>query len=373
MRDFQPSATNAVSAEMNRMRKAGIQIYNFGSGDPAVPNHPAVRQAVEKALAEKISPYAPVGGLIDLREEAAKWMNRRYGSEFGIDHTIVTCGGKFALFAALTVLLDPGEEVLFAAPYWPSYPDIVRLAGGVPKPVALDEKRHWKIHPEDLRRHAGKKSRIFIFNNGCNPTGALYSREEVEALLKTAQELGLFVVSDEVYSEIVYDGAKFVSCAAFPEHRSRTVVIESCSKNFAMAGYRVGFAFADPKIVRNMIAIQSQATTGTSFVSQRAAIAALRHSKEASALVRETMDRRRKLFFKAYNALFGTSYKPPASALYFFVKIRGSCEEILKKAHVALVPGAAFGMEGYARFAFSESEEEITEGLKAFKSFEEQR
>jgi aspartate aminotransferase len=372
MRKFKPSATNTVNAEMNWLRKSGIRIYNFGSGDPAVPNHPAILKEVEKAVhEEEVSLYAPVGGLLELREEAAKWMNRRYGSHFEIDETIITCGGKFALLAALEVLLDPQEEVLFALPYWPSYPDIVHLAGGVPVPIAAHEKAHWKITPEDLRRHAGKKTRVFLFNNGCNPTGALYSSEEVAALLKTAQDLDLYVISDEVYSEIVYDGAKFISCAAFAEHRSRCVIVESCSKNFAMAGYRVGFAFAASEIIKNMIAVQSQSTTGTSHLSQRAALAALRNSSEAAALVCEAMDRRRKLFFRTYNELFGTSYKATPSALYFFVKIKGTCEEILKKAHVALVPGAAFGMEGYARFAFTESEEDIVNGLNALRSFEE--
>jgi aspartate aminotransferase len=371
MRNFQPSATNAVNAEMNRLRKSGVRIYNFGSGDPVVPNHPAVLKEVEKAVREQVSPYAPVGGLLDLREEAAEWMNRRYGSRFRIDQTIVTCGGKFALFAALEVLLNPGEVVLFAAPYWPSYPDIVRLAGGVPKPIAVNEKTDWKITPDDILRHAGKNTRVFLFNNGCNPTGALYSKEEVAALLKAAEEAGLYVVSDEVYSEMVYDGVKYISCATFPEYASRTVIIESCSKNFGMAGYRVGFAFAEPEIIQNMIAVQSQATTGTSHISQRAALAALRHSEEAAKLVRDAMDRRRKLFFRTYNELFGASYKPPAATLYFFVKIKGTSEEILKKAHVAIVPGAAFGLDGYARFAFSESEEDIVLGLKALKAFEE--
>ncbi len=367
MREFQPSATNAVNAEMNRMRKAGVRIYNFGSGDPAVSLHPAIVREAELAVLEKGSPYAPVGGLLELRQAAADWMNRRYGCKYGIEETVVTCGGKFALFAALAVLLDPGEEVVFAAPYWPSYPDIVRLAGGIPKPVAVTEDCAWKIKPEDLLQAVGKKTKIFLFNNGCNPTGALYTKEEVKALLDAAAKAGLWVISDEVYSEIVYDGAKYASCSSFPEHAARVVIVESCSKNFAMAGYRVGFAFGDPKIVKNMIAVQSQTTTGTSRVSQRAALGALTHSEPAAKLVRDAMDKRRRLFFKTYNELFGTNFPMPSSALYFFVKIEGSCEEILKKAHVALVPGAAFGMEGYARFAFSESEEDIVEGLNAFR------
>lgn len=367
MREFKPSATNAINAEMQRMRAEGIRIYNFGSGDPMVPNHPAVLREVEKALRDHFSPYAPIGGLLQLRKMAAEWMNRRYASRFGVDQTIVTCGGKFALFAACQVLLEPGEEVLFAAPYWPSYPDIIRLAGGVPKPIAVDERTDWKLTPEALLHYAKSGARVFLFNNGCNPTGALYSFEEVASLLEAASKAGLHIISDEVYSEIVYDGARYVSCASFPEYSA--VIIESCSKNFAMAGYRVGFGFAPTTIIQNMIAVQSQSTTGTSHISQWAALGALHHAEEAASLVRDAMDRRRKLFFEIYNELFHTSLKPVPSALYLFVALKESCEEILHRAHVALVPGAAFGMKGYARFAFSENEAAIVEGLKALKSF----
>ena len=369
MRQFSSSAAHAIHAEMNRLRREAKRIYNFGSGSPSLPNHPRVLEEVEKTVKGQISPYAPVGGLEEVREAAAHWMNQRYGSQYGIDHTIVTCGGKFALFAALMVLLEPGEEVVFGAPYWPSYPDMIRISGGIPKPISVNEKTDWKITPEDLKRNAGKKTRVFLFNNSTNPTGAHYSKEEVAALLQTAHALGLWIISDEVCSELVYDNAKFISCAAFPEYRSRMVVIESCSKNFAMGGYRVGFALAEVETIQSMIAVQSQTTTGTSFISQRAAFGALHHARDVSMQVRRTMDQRRKLFFYTYNQLFQTSFKPVASGLYFFAKVSGSCEDILRRAHVALLPGDAFGLEGYARFSFTESEEEIVEGLKAFRKF----
>lgn len=369
MREFKPSATNAINAEMNRMRNAGIRVYNLGSGDPIIPNHPAVLKAAEEEIRQRVSPYAPVGGLTELRKATAHWMNRRCQTQYESDHAIVTCGGKFAIYDALQVLLEPGDEVLFASPYWVSYPDIVRLTGGVPKPIRVHQEEHWKLTPQELKRHLTKKSAVFLFNNGCNPTGALYSRKEIEALLHVAAEANLSVISDEVYSELVYDGAHYVSCASFPFILPRLIVIQSCSKNFAMAGWRVGFAFATPDLIKNMIAVQSQTTTGTSRVSQKAALGVLQHADEAALSVRKAMDKRRLLFFRTYNRLFHASEAPVASTLYFFGKTKKSCEEILEKAHVALVPGIAFGVEGYARFAFSESEEEIVEGLEALHKF----
>lgn len=247
---------------------------------------------------------------------------------------------------------------------------MVHLAGGVPKPIRVHEQEHWKLTPQELKRHLTKKSRVLIFNNACNPTGALYSREEVGELLNVAAEAGLFIISDEVYSEMVYDGAHYVSCASFPEHRTRSVIIQSCSKNFAMAGWRVGFAFAEPSLIKNMIAVQSQTTTGTCRVSQKAAFAAIEHADEAATSVRQEMDKRRLLFFRTYNRLFQKSVPAVPSTLYYFAKIgKKSCEEILEKAHVALVPGIAFGVDGYARFAFSESEEDIVQGLEALYKF----
>lgn len=357
---MKPSATGAISAKAQEMRAKGIRVYNFAAGDPVLPNHPLLLQAAQKVLQEGHSPYAPIAGLTELRTAAADWMNRRYGSSLKVDETVVTVGGKFGIYAALQVLVKEGDEVIIPAPFWVSYPEMVKFASATPVIV----QTRWKLTPELLKKHLTKKTRVLILNNACNPTGVLYSQEEIGELLQIAAEANVFVISDEVYSELVFDGTAYASCALFPEYRSNVLIIESCSKNFGMAGWRVGFAFGPKERIDSIIALQSQSTTGTSYISQKVALTALKHSGEITEYVRGAMDRRRKLFFETYNRLFGTSIKPPPSSLYYFAKM-DNVEEILNKAHVALVPGSAFGVEGYARFAFTESEDEIVKGLEA--------
>jgi aspartate aminotransferase len=373
MRQLTPSATGVIQAAANQMRKKGLEVYNFGTGDPILANHPAILEAAQEVIRDKMSPYAPFAGMTELRQSAADWMNRRYGARFEVKETVVCCGGKFGIYAALQILLAPGEEVLVPAPYWVSYPEMVHLANAHPIIIPASEKTKWKISAKEMVARITPKTRVILLNNACNPTGALYSRQEIADLLLAAKEAGLMVISDEVYSEIVYDGAEFVSCSSFPEHRSHVIIIESCSKNFAMAGWRVGFAFGPSEVIANMIALQSQSTSGTSLISQQAALGALRHADEVSAYVRHAMDRRRKLFFQTYNKLFQTNIPPISSTLYFFTQIgkdsMKECEKILNESRVALVPGIGFGMEGYARFAFSEEEALIEKGLQAFHQF----
>lgn len=357
---MKPSATGAISAKAQEMRAQGIRVYNFAAGDPVLPNHPLLLEAAQKVLQDGHSPYAPIAGLTELRISAARWMNERYNSFFQLDETVITVGGKFGIYAALQVLVREGDEVIIPAPHWVSYPEMVHLAKATPIIV----QTAWKLTPELLRANITPKSRVLILNNACNPTGVLYTKTEIAELLSIAVQAGMMVISDEVYSEIVFDEAKFISCASFPEYRSNVLIIESCSKNFAMAGWRVGFAFGPKELIDSIIALQSQSTTGTSFISQKVALAALHHSRTIAAYVRDAMDSRRKLFFATFNRLFGTNIKPPAAALYFFAEI-DNVEEILTQAHVALVPGIAFGVEGYARFAYTESEEEIVKGLEA--------
>jgi Aspartate/tyrosine/aromatic aminotransferase len=372
MKHLTPSPINLISAQADRMRKGGLHIFNFAAGDPILKNHPAILEAADKVLKEGVSPYAPVAGLLELRTLAADWMNRRYQSSYSVNETMVTCGGKFGLYAALQILVEPGDEVLIAAPYWVSYPEMIRLASGIPRPIATSQETHWKLTPESLKQHLTKKSKVLLFNNACNPTGALYSRKEIEELLEIALKANLTVISDEVYSELVFEDHKFISCSSFSEHQSKIIVIESCSKNFAMAGWRVGFAFGPSEIIANMIALQSQSTTGTSLISQKAAIGALLYADNASKYVHEAMGRRRKLFFETFNRLFSTKMTPAPSALYFFAQVKAKdsvsfCEELLKASRVALVPGIGFGVEGCVRFAFTDQEEEIVKGLEALK------
>lgn len=372
MRRLTPSPINLISAQADAMRKSGVHIFNFAAGDPILRNHPAILEAAARALEEGVSPYAPVGGLLELRLIAAEWMNRRYGSEYGVKETMVGCGGKFGLYSALQTLVEPGDEVIMAAPYWVSYPEMIRLASGVAVAASTSSETDWKLTAEEFRSHVSKRSKVLLLNNACNPTGALYSKDELEELLEIARQANMTVIADEVYSELVFDGKSFISCSSFAKHRSRVVVIESCSKNFAMAGWRVGFAFGPSEIIANMIALQSQSTTGTALISQRAAVGALSKADEVSRYVRDAMGRRRELFFKTFNRLFSAKEIAAPSALYFFAKIKEEnsvafCEKLLKNSHVAVIPGIGFGKEGHIRFAFTDEEEEIVKGLEALK------
>jgi aspartate/methionine/tyrosine aminotransferase len=372
MKQFKPSVTAVIGAQADQMRKSGIHVFNFAAGDPILANHPALLEAANRALREGMSPYAPIAGLLELRTRAADWMNDRYQAHYDVRQTMVTCGGKFGIYAALQILLEPGDEVLIAAPYWVSYPEMVRLGSGIPRVILTSPSSNWKVTPQSLQAHVTNKSKVLILNNACNPTGVIYSRTELVDLLLVAAKANLIVISDEVYSELVFDKAEFVSCASFPEHRSRVIVIESCSKNFAMAGWRVGFAFGPEEIVSRMIALQSQSTTGTALISQKTAIGALLHARAVSTYVHEAMDLRRQLFYQTFNRLFSTNHCPAPSSLYFFAKIKGSsvkfCEEILEHSRVALVPGIGFGVEEYVRFAFTETEDQIVKGLEALRS-----
>ena len=368
------SATVSINSMALAKKQRGEKVHNFAAGDPILPSHPQVVEAVTKRLGVESILYPPIAGLTDLKQEACHWINALYDCAYKEENTLVTAGGKFALFAALQILLKEGDEVLIPSPYWVSYPQITRLFKGNPVIVPTHAENQWKLTPEILKAHLTPRSQILILNNAANPTGALYQEEELAELMKIAQEEGLFVISDEVYSGIVYDGHRFFSCGAFAYER--VLVVQSCSKNFAMTGWRIGFAFGPADLIRQMTALQSQSTTGPSMVSQWAALAALKNHTEITHCVKSAMQKRRDLFYRTFNQLFECHLEPPASSIYAWIPLStfGTslssvefCTDLLHRANVACIPGDAFGEEGYLRIAFTETEEMIQEGLIALK------
>lgn len=378
MKALPASATLTINGIAKKKRLNGERVFNFAAGDPAIKNHPYIIKKAIEQTEKGYCPYPPVEGLPELRRLAAEWMNKNCQTNYSAENVLVTCGGKFAIFTFIYALLEPRQEVLIPAPYWVSYPAIVTLAGGVPKPVVASYKNSWKITPEELAAHITPNTKMLIFNNACNPTGALYTRQEVENILNFAKKHDLIVISDEVYSGLVYEPPGFTSCGAFPEHKERVHIIQSCSKNFGMPGWRVGFAFSPENEIKNLIALQGQTTTGTSLVSQQAAIGALGNASEVNAYVKESMRKKRDLFIATFNALFPVPLPNIPATLYAFVPLSSMgvpsgldsthfCEKIIASHNVALVPGIAFGVEGHVRFAFSESEKDIKQGLEALK------
>lgn len=373
MTDTLVSATVAINSIAQQKKECGEKVYNFAAGDPILPSHPKVIATVQEAMESELILYPPVAGLQELRKSVCEWMNREYRCNYKIENTLVTAGGKFAIFAAMQILLKEADEVLIAAPYWVSYPQITRLFKAIPILMSTDVNNHWKLTPEILKKNLTPRSKILILNNAGNPTGNLYTKEELQALLKIAAEAQIFVISDEVYSEIVYDNNRFFSCGELAE---QVLVVQSCSKNFAMTGWRVGFAFGPRALIQAMTALQGQSTTGPSIVSQWAALAALRESADITHFVRSTMQQRRDLFYGTFNELFHSTLEKPASSLYAFIPLSifktslnssELCTQLMTQDNIACVPGVSFGQEGYLRMAFSEKDEVIREGLRALR------
>lgn len=376
---IQPSATVHMNSLALEKKRAGQRVYNLSAGEPMVETAKIVIEAAYRAMKEGKTHYPPVAGIPELREEAAAWMNRMYGATYTPKETVVTCGGKHGLAMTLSTLLCPGDEVLIMAPYWVSYPTMVQIAGGVPKIIATKPENEWKVDPNDLVRTCTARTRFIILNNAANPTGVIYTKEEINTLLRIAHERGITVISDEVYSGLVYDGQPFVSCASFPEYHDHVVVIQSCSKHFAMTGWRVGFVFGPEDLISVLVNVQSQTTTGTSSISQWAALTALQHGEEIMNTVNHTMQTRRDMFLETFQREFGVPLARPRSALYCLFPMQALgipdtdsaafCYRVLDEANVALVPGAPFGEEGYVRASFGAHEDEIAIALCALAQY----
>lgn len=374
-----PSASVAINTLALEKKAKGERVYNLAAGEPMVDTHPLVIEAAAKAMRDGKTHYPPVAGIPELREASVAWMNSTYGTRYEAKNSIVTCGGKFGIFALCHALLEHGDEVLIPAPYWVSYPGMVRLFGGVPKTVSTSESNEWKMTIENLESNVTPKTKLLILNNASNPTGVLYEKEELARILAWAKEKNLIVISDEVYSGLVYDEKTFVSCGAFQEYQDRVIVIQSCSKHFAMTGWRVGFVFGQPEVIKTLAMLQGQSTTGTASISQWAALAAMQNANSIVPAVRNAMQERRDVCSHAFQRTFGKPLRVPQSSLYFFVPLemihintRDSSQaamELLEKANIATVPGAAFGQEGYLRFSFGDTPDELTAAINALAHF----
>lgn len=383
MKDFYvlevpPSETLAINALAQAKKKAGETVYNLSAGEPMIPAPREVLKAAEKALKENKTHYPPAAGIPPLRAAAAQWMNTRYGSAYTSEETAVVNGGKLGLYLLFQALLKPGDELLVIAPYWVSYPNIAKFFGGVSKFIKTDPKKNWKVTPQDIEKASGSKTKLLILNNGGNPTGTLYSKKEIKAILEVAAKKNLLVISDEVYSTLVYDNGVFVSCAEFPEYKDTLIIVESCSKSLTVTGLRVGFVFAPKKIITALSGLLSQSTSGVTTISQYAALGGLAKMKTITPKIAKIMQKRRNALVGEFNAVFKIKLPMPQSGLYAFVPLallgwKGSsgefCERAIQEANVASVPGGAFGQEGYARFSFGEEEKMLKAGVRALKKW----
>ena len=319
--NIESSATVAINSLALQKKQAGERVYNLSVGEPMIDTPELIKASAIKSIQENKTHYSPVSGLAELKNEAVGWMNKKYLANFESDEVLITAGGKFGIYLALQSLLQAGDEVLIISPYWVSYPAMVKIFGGVPKIVETNEGNNWKATINDFKNSVSEKTKILILNNAGNPTGVLYNREEMSSILDFAQQNNLIVLSDEVYSGLVYDGQEYISCASFQEYKENLLVIQSCSKNLAMTGWRVGFVFGPAEFIKSLINLTSQSTSGVTSISQYSALAGLQNIEKISAEINSEMQIRRDFFVKTFNELFNTKIKTPSSALYCFIPL----------------------------------------------------
>jgi aspartate aminotransferase len=375
------SATLAIDAKAKALKAAGEDVIGFGAGEPDFPTpHHVVEAAVAACRQPRYHHYTPGPGLPELRAAVAAKTARDSGLHVEPSQVLVTNGGKHALYQAFTTLLDPGDEVLLPSPYWVTYPEAISLTGASPVVVETDQSTGFRVTVEQLEAAVTDRTKLLVFVSPSNPTGAVYPREEVEAIGRWAAGRGLWVLTDEIYEHLVYGTAEFSSMpAVVPELAERWVVVNGVAKTYAMTGWRVGWLIGPPDVVRAAINLQSHATSNVANVSQAAALAAVSGDLTAVAEMKVAFDRRRRKMVELLRAIPGISCAEPEGAFYAFPSVAGVlgrelrgrrpatsmelADLILEEAKVAIVPGEAFGAPGHARLSYALGDGDLVEGV----------
>jgi len=374
------SATLAVDAKAKALRAAGEPVIGFGAGEPdfPTPDH-IVEAAVQACRTPRYHKYTPAGGLPELREAIAAKTKRDSGYDVSAAQVLVTNGGKHAVHNTFATLLDPGDEVLLPAPYWTTYPEPIRLAGGEPVVLPTDESTGFRVTVDQLDAATTDRTKVLMFVSPSNPTGAVYPRDEVEAIGRWAADRGIWVVTDEIYEHLTYGDHEFSSIATLvPELADRVVVVNGVAKTYAMTGWRVGWMIGPPDVVKAATNLQSHATSNVANVSQAAALAAVSGDLEAVAEMRAAFERRGRTMHRLLSGIPGVHALDPQGAFYAFPNLsaylgrdlRGTtptstielCGVLLDEAKVAVVPGEAFDAPGYARLSFALGDDDLAEG-----------
>ncbi len=375
------SATLAVDAKAKALKAAGRPVIGFGAGEPDFPTPGYIVDAAVAACGVPANHrYSPAGGLLALKEAVAAKTARDSGYEVTAAQVLITNGGKQAVYEAFATLLDPGDEVVLPAPYWTTYPEAIRLAGGVPVEVLADETQGYLVTVDQLEAARTDRTKVLLFCSPSNPTGAVYPADQVEAIGRWALEHGIWVVTDEIYEHLTYDGVEAVSMpVAVPELADTCVVVNGVAKTYAMTGWRVGWLVGPADVVKAATNLQSHATSNVANVSQRAAIAAVSGDLTAVEEMKVAFDRRRRRIVGMLNEIDGVVCPEPAGAFYVYPSVKGllgrdvggvTCATsaelaamILDKAEVAVVPGEAFGSPGYLRLSYALGDDDLVEGV----------
>lgn len=386
IRAIGPSPTLAITAKAKEMKAKGIDVIGFGAGEPDFDTPEHIKEEAKKALDEGFTKYTPASGIPELKVAICQKLKRDNGLDYEPGQIIISCGAKHSLYNAMQVLCESGDEVLLPSPYWVSYPEQIRLSGAEPVIIETGEEEGFKIKIERLRKKITSRTKLLILNSPSNPTGAVYHREELEAIAEVAVEKNIYVISDEIYEKIIYDDLKHISIASLNSEIKRlTMVINGVSKSYSMTGWRIGYAAGPKEIIQAMSNLQSHSTSNPTSFCQKASIAALEGSQEPLRRMVSEFARRREYIVERLNSIAGVSCLKPEGAFYVFPNISkllgksyksqvikdsiSLAQILLEEVKIAVVPGSVFGEDNHLRFSYATSMENITKGMDRLKEF----
>lgn len=380
-----PSPTLAIDSKFKQMKKDGIPVVGFGAGEPDFNTPENVKAAGIKAIEDNITRYTPASGTVELKTAVCDKIKRDTGLEYNVSNIVISNGGKHSLTNTFMVICDPGDEVILPAPYWVSYPEMIKMADAVPVYINTCEKSHFKFTIEQLKAAITHKTKALVLNSPSNPTGMIYTREEMTAIAEIAVENNIYVVFDEIYEKLVYEGEHVNIATLGDEIRDLTIIVNGMAKTYAMTGWRIGYIAAHEKIAKAMANIQSHATSNPNSVAQAAAVEALCGEQGFIEDMKATYVKRRNYMVERINGIDGISCLKPNGAFYIFMNVKDVlgkehygklintsqelCEDMLERALVALVPSEGFGIDGYVRLSYATSMEVIKTGLDRIEKY----
>src|SRR5438876_170848 len=374
------SSTAAVVAKADRLKASGVDVVDFGAGEPDFPTPENIKQAAVAAIEQDFTKYTPTGGISELKQAIVERHARDFGSDYAVEECLVTVGGKQAIFEAIESLVDHGDEVILPVPYWVSFLDIINYAGGKPVLLETRESEDFAVRADAMEKLVTPKTKLIIVNSPSNPTGAVVPPGEMERILALAQRRQVCLMSDECYCHFLYDGRKPFSLGSSRD-RERLIIVGSLSKTYAMTGWRVGFALGSAALLANMLKLQSHSTSNPASIAQKAAVEALRGPQDSVQTMLAEYHRRRDRIVRGLRSIPGVRCVSPQGAFYVYPNVAAYLKtdglrdttalatRLLDEARVALVPGAAFGTHEHVRISYATSQEQIDKGVQRLNDF----
>lgn len=380
-----PSPTLSIDAKFKQMKKQGIPVVGFGAGEPDFDTPDNIKKSAIEAINAGVTKYTPASGTLELKQAICKKMHWDYGLDYDTANIVVSNGAKHSLTNIFTCICDPGDEVIIPIPYWVSYPEMVKLADGVPVYIETTEEQDFKFNAQQLKDAITAKTRALVLTTPSNPTGMIYTREELKEIAKIAVENNIYVVFDEIYEKLIYEGEHTNIASLGEEIKELTIVVNGMAKAYAMTGWRIGYTASNAALAKAMSNVQSHATSNPNSMAQYASVEALEGDQSAIDVMKAEYIKRRDYMVKRINSIEGLSCKKPSGAFYIFMNVKELlgkkhygkmihsaselCDDILDRALVALVPSEGFGIEGYVRLSYATSMESIQTGLDRIESY----